>query len=363
MRFNSYCSCYVWIFSFLPKKPISICVQFKGNKNRKKSWKPGNNFPKKSEICFYFLSQYIYNRWKWSWYSFLFFRRKKSLSFYASIHSNFNFFFKSNVKLLNEHMNERKTAYCFKNWPLMNTCWDLCECTWKWKKKEGKKCVRLSGCVVNNNSFEVRRSLLLFLRIWIPNITEICTCIQTNTRKLKKKERTFTDMHRHRLRHHSMHIRTYREEGSERERKSHKNKNEKNISSQLLPIDNCDNIISASLFFNSYCQLLLLVLLFSFSLCNNWIIMRAQTGKIDDAAADDEDERMCIKKEQTCDRFKIAGSCIGNKSNQLTLFLYLSLAFSLIREKWAEDIKWQTRIVYEDSVRILFVFLSFFLFP
>lgn len=127
----------------------------KGTKTEKKSWKPGNNFPKKSEICFYFFSQYIYNRWKWSWYSlhergFLFFRGKKSLSFYASIHSNFNFFLrKSNVKLLNEHMNERKTAYCFKNWPLMNTCWDLCECTWKWKKKEGKKCVRLSGCVVN----------------------------------------------------------------------------------------------------------------------------------------------------------------------------------------------------------------------
>lgn len=65
--------------------------------------------------------------------------------------------------------------------------------------------------------------------------------------------------------------------------KNEKKKEKNNTSCQLLPIDNCDNIISVSfslIHIVGCCCL-------SFSLCNNWIIVRAQTGKIDDEVSDD----------------------------------------------------------------------------
>lgn len=87
-------------------------------------------------------------------------------------------------------------------------------------------------------------------------------------------------MHRHR--HHSMHI-TYTNKDSQK-RKMRK----------TLQLNYCRLIIATilSLFLLSHTlfKFILSVRFFfssSFSLCNNWIIVRAQTGKIDDAADDD----------------------------------------------------------------------------
>lgn len=96
------------------KKPITyVCIE---NKKKNKFMKTRKQFHKEiRNISLFFLVQYIRNGWKWSWYSFhekgfFSFFRKKSLSFYASIHSNFNLLFFFNVELLNEHTNEEKKS-------------------------------------------------------------------------------------------------------------------------------------------------------------------------------------------------------------------------------------------------------------
>lgn len=120
-------------------------------------------------------------------------------------------------------------------------------------------------------------------------------------------------------------------------KKIHKNEKKNNTSSQLLPIDNCDNIISVSfslIHIVGCCCL-------SFSLCNNWIIVRAQTGKIDDevsddaaAAADDEDYiYVCYAYKRTNMRQIQNSKILYREQVKPALPLSPFDAFSLIREK------------------------------
>lgn len=119
--------------------------------------------------------------------------------------------------------------------------------------------------------------------------------------------------------------------------KTRRKKEKKNTLSQLLPIDNCDNIISVSfslIHIVGCCCL-------SFSLCNNWIIVRAQTGKIDDevsddaaAAADDEDYiYVCYAYKRTNMRQIQNSKILYREQVKPALPLSPFDAFSLIREK------------------------------